>query len=52
MSDNNTRIECPILTIRIGEGVSFFGQTPKTQYKEPDLQSLQIKVEEFLERLS
>lgn len=64
MSDDNTGIESPILTIRIGEGLSFFGRSPKTNYKEldlhslqkkyneSDLQSSQIKVEEFLERLS
>lgn len=52
MSDSNTRTECPILTIRIGEGISFLGQSQEPQYKEPELQTLQIQVEEFLERLS
>ncbi len=52
MSDSNTRIECPILTIRIGEGISFLEQYQETQYKESKLQTLQIKVEEFLERVS
>ena len=48
MSDDNTGIESPILTIRIGEGLYFFGRSPKTNYKEPDLHSLQKKYNDFV----
>lgn len=49
---NENEVDIPIISITIGEKVSFFGQKPRPEIDKIDFEIENVKIEEVLERVS